>query len=123
MNVSASVPVVLVVDDEPLIRLYAVDILGDAGFPCVEAGDGCEALEMLDAHPEVTVLFTDINMPGEFDGLELARKVHVARPDVQLIITSGRMRPPCDQIPDDGQFVAKPYQAQVLTGLIKTISQ
>ncbi len=113
-------PVVLVVDDESLIRLYAVDILSDAGFVTIEAGDGEEALALLARHPEINVLFTDINMPGPLDGLELARKVHEARSDVQLIITSGRMRPSQAELPDDGAFVAKPYEAAAITKLIRT---
>lgn len=110
--------VVLVVDDEPMIRMFAADVIADAGFLSIEAADGAEAMTLLAAHPEVTILFTDINMPGPFDGLELARKVHSARPDVQLILTSGRERPSAAEIPDDGQFVAKPYHAAKLMQFI-----
>lgn len=112
-------PVILVVDDDCLIRLYAVDILSDAGFATIEAGDGEEALSLLGQHPEISVLFTDVHMPGPFDGLELARQVHEARADVQLIITSGVARPTDAEIPDNGQFIAKPYQAAAVTGLIR----
>lgn len=111
--------VVLVVDDEPLIRLYAADILADAGYEVIEAADAREALAALDAHPEITVLFTDINMPGPYDGLELARKVHAVRPDVQLIITSGKERPSLTEIPREGAFVPKPYRPAMITGLIE----
>lgn len=112
-------PVILIVDDEPMIRMFAADVIADAGFTSIEAADAAEAMALLTAHPEVTILFTDINMPGPFDGLELARKVHVLRPDVQLIIASGRERPARADIPDDGTFVAKPYQAARLTELIQ----
>ena len=110
---------VLVVDDEALIRMFAVDVLEDEGFDTIEAGDAEAALELLDMHPEITVLFTDVNMPGPFDGLELARRVHARRADVQLIITSGRMRPTTAEIPVDGQFVAKPYEGRALTRLVR----
>ncbi len=110
---------VLVVDDEPLIRMYAVDVLEDAGFRVVEAGGSEEALRILDTHPEINVLFTDINMPGSFDGLELARRVHTRRSDVQIIITSGRERPAASDIPDDGKFVAKPYDGAAIAHLIQ----
>lgn len=118
MNEAAKPTTVLVVDDEALIRLYAVDVLNDAGHRTLEAGDASEALELLKQHPEIRVLFTDINMPGPFDGLQLARQVHSLRPDVQLIITSGRERLTAADIPYDGDFVSKPFQAAALTDLI-----
>lgn len=114
---------ILVVDDEPLIRMYAVDVLEDAGFVVFEAGDAEEALRLLDERPQIKVLFTDINMPGKFDGLELARRVHSLRSDVQLIITSGRQRPADSDIPDSGAFVAKPYDGAAITRLIVATQQ
>ena len=117
---SAPPPTVLVVDDEPLIRLYAVDVLTDAGFEALEAADAEEALALLAENMAITVLFTDINMPGRLNGLELARKVHDLRPDVQLIITSGKERPDRGAIPDNGTFLPKPYQGSVVAALIKS---
>lgn len=116
-------PVILVVDDEPLIRLYAVDVLTDAGFEALEAADATEAMALLEENAAITVLFTDINMPGPLNGLELARNVHAARPDVQLIITSGKERPDRSAIPDEGTFLPKPYQGSVVTALIKAAAQ
>jgi CheY-like chemotaxis protein len=113
------VPVVLIVEDEPLLRVTAVDLLEDEGFATMEADCAEAALVQLEAHPEISVLFTDINMPGAYDGLELARRVHMRRPDVQLILTSGRHPPAAQDIPDDGTFVAKPYQARAVAALIR----
>lgn len=101
--------VVLVVDDEPLVRMLGVDVLEDAGFAVVEAGDAAEALDKLRSHPDVRVLFTDVNMPGELNGLELARLVHERRPDIRLLIASGQVRPRPEELPEDGQFVPKPW--------------
>lgn len=109
---------VLVVEDELLVRLCAVEMLREAGFAVFEAADGEDAIDTLALHPEINVLFTDINMPGAFDGLELARRVHRQRPDVQLIITSGRGQPAKDDAPD-GDFVMKPYEGAVISGLIR----
>lgn len=109
---------VLVVDDEPLVRMCAVEMLMEAGFAVVEADDAESALERLEEHPEVSVLFTDINMPGAFDGLELARRVHAKRPDVQLIITSGRGRPAQSDL-SDGEFVLKPYEVAAISRMIR----
>lgn len=114
--------VVLVVDDEPLIRMTAADMLADAGWPAIEAADADEALALLDAHPEVTVLFTDINMPGSMDGLDLARRVHELRPDMHLVITSGKMRPGRAELPGDGRFIGKPYHERQFIALIEAVS-
>ena len=114
--------VVLVVDDEPMIRMNAADMLADAGWTAIEAADAADALELLGRHPEVTVLFTDINMPGEMDGLELARRVHELRPDVHLVITSGKLRPGRDELPGEGRFLGKPYQERQFISLIEAVS-
>lgn len=115
--------VVLVVDDEPLIRMYATDVLEDAGFRVVEADNADVALTMLDRHPEIGVLFTDIHMPGQFDGLTLARKVYERRPDIQLIIVSGKGRPTKAEIPGEGTFFAKPYDGTDIAKLIEAGSR
>ncbi|WGM30591.1 response regulator [Brevundimonas sp. NIBR11] len=112
-------PVVLVVDDEALIRLNATEALNDAGCRTFEAGEAVEAMAMIADHPEISVLFTDINMPGEANGLQLAGQVHAVRPDIQLIVTSGRERPSPAEIPDDGQFIAKPYDMDVISEIVR----
>ena len=114
--------VVLVVDDEPLIRMNAVDMLADAGWAAIEAANAAEALAQLEAHPEVTVLFTDINMPGDMDGLDLARRVHDLWPRVHLIITSGKMRPGRQDLPGGGEFLGKPYRERQFLELLETVS-
>jgi len=110
---------ILVVEDIALLRMIAVDVLNDAGFATFEARDAADALEQIYDHPEIDLLFTDINMPGDIDGLELARRVHVARPEMGLILTSGRERPTGAQIPDHGRFLPKPYSADVMINLIR----
>lgn len=112
---------VLVVDDEALVRMYAVDVLRDAGHLVYEAGGADEALDILEEHPEIGVLFTDINMPGHLDGLDLARVVHARNPGVHIILTSGRLRPPAEAIPDAGRFLAKPYAGEAVTSLVSQL--
>jgi CheY-like chemotaxis protein len=102
-------PVVLVVEDETLLRLKADEFLEDAGFEVVDAADAGEALQIMAARPDVTVLFTDIELPGDLDGIELARLVHDRWTKVLLLVTSARGKPPQSQIADDGHFLAKPY--------------
>jgi CheY-like chemotaxis protein len=110
-------PLVLVVEDELLIREIAAAAITDAGFEVVEAATAQEALDILGQRPDVGVLFTDVNMPGSLDGLALARLVHEQWPDIKLVVTSGR--PLAAATPDDGQFLAKPYTLDVLTKAVR----
>jgi CheY-like chemotaxis protein len=110
-------PTVLVVEDEPLVRMLAVDYLERAGFVVLEADCGSDALKTLADHHEVAVLFSDINMPG-MDGVELARQVHETAPQVRVILTSGR-DVPCKLIPGHGAFLPKPYFESEVTRLVQ----
>jgi two-component system, response regulator PdtaR len=107
-------PVVLIVEDEPLVRMLGADVLEEAGFEVIEAFNGDEALAVLAARPDIAVLFTDVNMPGSLDGLDLARVVHERRPDIKLLIASGQVRLSQDEIPDAGRFLAKPYGPEAI---------
>jgi CheY-like chemotaxis protein len=97
------------VEDDPLIRWSGADTLAEAGFDVIEAGGAEEALAILEGRNDVLVLFTDVEMPGRFDGLELARIAHDRWPWMHIIVASGRRRPSDRQMPDNGRFVAKPY--------------
>jgi CheY-like chemotaxis protein len=107
---------ILVVEDEPLLRYFATDVLEEGGFSVAEATNAASALKILEGRRDVRVLFTDIQMPGAFDGMELAREVHLRWPHILLMITSGRKRPTAAEIPDDGRFLAKPYRSTELVG-------
>jgi two-component system, response regulator PdtaR len=102
-------PVVLLVEDEPLVRMFGADVLEEAGFEVVEAVDGDAALAVLEARADIDLLFTDVNMPGSLDGLDLARVVHERRPEIKLLIASGQVRLSEDEIPGHGRFLPKPY--------------
>lgn len=119
MDETAPSDAVLIVEDEPLVRMVAADTLSDCGLKSFEAGDAAEALRMLNGHPEIGLVFTDINMPGEMDGLGLVDLVHRLWPKIQLIVTSGRYRLFDRDLPDDGSFLAKPYQQSQLVALVR----
>lgn len=112
---------VLVVEDEPLVRFDAVDALEDAGFDVVEAGNADVALAILSSRDDIAVMFTDINMPGSMNGLELAAEVHKRWPAIRLIVTSGLVKPSCEDIPDDGLFIGKPYVAERVAAVVERI--
>ena len=113
--------VVFVVDDDPILRMQAVDLLEDAGFPTLEAGTADEALSILrDRWSEVRVLFTDVQMPGSMTGIDLAEEVHRCWPEIHLLVTSGGVHVRDEDLPDDGRFVPKPYRPE---GLIEQVKE
>ncbi|ANY84941.1 response regulator receiver protein (plasmid) [Microvirga ossetica] len=117
-------PLVLVVEDEPLVRMTAVDELEEAGFPVLEAVNADEALRVLEARSdEVQVQFTDVHMPGSMDGMALAEQVHRRWPHILLLISSGRAQPDPDEIPDHGRFLPKPYYGVTLVHSISGLMQ
>lgn len=103
-------PVVLLVEDDPLIQLHSRLVLEDAGYEVLAASDGDDALAKLAARDDVAALFTDIQLPGQLGGVELAQQVRRARPDMSIVVTSGKV-PADDVLPAGGRFVAKPYTA------------
>ncbi|RXF69221.1 response regulator [Hansschlegelia zhihuaiae] len=111
--------VVLVVEDDPIVRLGAIEIVEGLGCMAFEAQNADEAVRVLEAHPEITLLFTDIDMPGTMDGLELAEVVHSRWPDKRLIVTSGHAVIPNENLPDDGKFVTKPYYPGAVRAAIR----
>ena len=110
---------ILIVEDETLVRVCTAALLEDAGCQVIEAGDAEEALRAFEAHAQVTTVFTDINMPGPIDGLSLAHKIFRMRPQVQLILTSGRGSPSEHEMPAGGHFLPKPYDCSQLPALIR----
>jgi CheY-like chemotaxis protein len=116
-------PVVLLVEDEPLVRMTAAE-LEEAGFQVLEAASADVAIAVLEARSdEVQVLFTDVYMPGSMDGLELAEQVHRRWPHALLLISSGYARPHPDEIPDHGHFMPKPYHGPTLVRHITEMMQ
>jgi two-component system, response regulator PdtaR len=118
---SSDKPVILVVEDDDLLRICASDLLEDNGYAVVEAANAEAALEVLRTRSDVRVLFTDIQMPGPMDGMDLTREVHRRWPNVLLVVTSGRLRPKQEEIPDDGRFISKPYAEAELVGQVESL--
>src|ERR1700710_227550 len=85
-------PVVLVVEDEMLLRMRAVDMVEDTGFTPLEAVDADQAVAILESRSDIALLFTDIQMPGSMDGLKLAHAVHDRWPPIKIILVSGKLR-------------------------------
>ena len=105
---SNGVPNVLIVEDEMLLRMRAVDIVEDAGFRSIEAVNADEAIAILESRSDISLLFTDIQMPGSMDGLKLAHAVHDRWPSVKIILVSGQMKPTDAERPANSRFFGKP---------------
>ena len=114
---------VLIVDDEDLVRRVGSDILEFGGYRVLEAANADEALRRLDEGAEVMVLFTDVNMPGAPDGFGLARLVHDRWPQVKILVASGYAAPGPGDLPESGLFLSKPYRADELLGLMRSLTQ
>lgn len=102
-------PVVLVVEDEPLLRMAAVDMIEEAGFDVVEAADATEAVEILERRLDIRIVFSDIDMPRGMDGMKLAALIRERWPPIQIILTSGYATADTVQMPPNSVFFPKPY--------------
>jgi CheY-like chemotaxis protein len=115
---------ILVVEDEALIRMGAVQMLEEAGFAVIEAWNAHDAMEVLEKRTDVRAVFTDVNMPGTWDGMRLARMIRDRWPPIHLIVTSGIVSPGTDDLPSGGRFIRKPYDpAHVIAILRELLSQ
>ena len=114
-------PVVLIVEDEFLLRIDAADIIAAAGFDVVEAENADQAIEILEARRDIAVVFTDIQMPGSMDGLKLARAVRGRWPPIKIVATSGRPNIGERDLPEGGRFLPKPYSPRQVTGMLREL--
>jgi CheY-like chemotaxis protein len=113
---------VLVVEDEALLRMGTVDDLIEHGFDVMEAANAREAIDIFRSGRRFECLFTDVDMPGDKDGLELAEMVKSAWPPIEIIVTSGHRDVTKADLPLDGVFVGKPYSTEVIGDLIKRLT-
>ena len=123
-SIAAQRPVVLIVEDQILLRMNAIDMIEEAGFEVVEAGNADEAILILESRTDIRVVFTDIQMPGSMDGLKLAAAVRGRWPPIKIIATSGHYVMREGDLPAGGVFLPKPYTLErVATMLHKLTGQ
>ena len=115
-------PVVLIVEDELLLRMDAADAIKSGGFEVVEAANADDAIEILETRPDITVVFTDIQMPGSMDGLKLARAVRGRWPPIKIVATSGLVDVGEKDLPEGGRFLPKPYHARQLAAVLRELT-
>lgn len=111
----STAPYALAVDDDPLLLMSTCDILEDAGFRCHSADHGDAAKAMLPEHAEnITLLFSDVEMPGDTNGFALARHVDEHWPWIEIVIASGRIKPEPGEMPEKATFIGKPFSAAIV---------
>lgn len=113
---------VLIVEDEFLLRMDAVDMIAGAGFQVVEAANADQAIEILESRRDITVVFTDIQMPGSMDGLKLARAIRGRWPPIKIVATSGRITVGEPDLPEGGRFLRKPYSPLQVAGVLRELT-
>jgi CheY-like chemotaxis protein len=114
-------PAVLVVEDNGVIRMDAADMAALEGFLVFEAANAEDAIAVLEAHPEIRLLFTDIEMPGLMDGLRLARYVSLRWPPIKLIVASGKVSRDAIGLPDGSLFFSKPYRRDEIANAMHSL--
>lgn len=120
-TVASSLPRILVVDDEPLLRTFNADMLSDAGFDVLEASDASEALRLLETTQDIQVVFTDVEMPGQIDGFALAKHIEARWPKIGVLVTSGRRYPLETFAAPARSFVPKPFRVDDVIALISDV--
>ena len=113
---------VLVVEDEELLRIFAVQLVEDAGFQALEAANADQAIAILEKRPDISLLLTDIHMPGSMDGLKLAHAVRHRWPPIKIIIVSGQVHLTEDDMPTGSRFFRKPYEPTEVVSELRSMA-
>ncbi|WP_238247059.1 response regulator [Methylobacterium iners] len=109
---------VLVVEDDSLVRLMTVEALTDEGYQVIEAATADEAHRLLEAHSDVQVLVTDVEMPGTLNGFALAHVARELSPSIGVIVFSARTFPSKGTLPVGARFLQKPVGPSALISLV-----
>lgn len=115
-------PVVLVVEDEPLLRMMAVDLVEDAGFDVVDAADATQAVAILETRTDIRIVFTDIDMPRGMDGMKLAAAIRDRWPPIEIILTSGYFTEENVRMPPRSVFFPKPYVVEKVVETLRRMA-
>jgi CheY-like chemotaxis protein len=115
---TSSRPAALIVEDQPFVGMVASDILRESGFETFHAYDARDAEQILQAHPEIEVIVTEAQLPGDMDGRELCRRVRDQRPHVQIIVTASTPEVAAAKIPTGARMLRKPYSSGELRTVV-----
>ncbi|WP_276122062.1 response regulator [Pararhizobium qamdonense] len=113
--------VVLIVEDSPIIRMGAIDLVISAGYEALEACDADEAIRILESRDDVDLVFTDVQMPGTMDGIKLSHYIRDRWPPVKLIVASGAAILEESSLPVGSRFFRKPYDHRAITDVMASL--
>lgn len=116
-------PIVLVVEDEAVVRVAALAIVEESGFEAIGASSADEAIYALETRPDIRAVFTDVQMPGQMDGVKLARLIRDRWPAMAVLLTSGKTRLVASDLPNGARFVPKPYLAFQIETILRDLLQ
>lgn len=119
---SAPAAVVLVVEDNALLRMHAADIIEAAGFAVVEAENADAAIRLLESRSDIRIVFTDVDMPGSMNGIKLAHAVANRWPPIRIVATSGQFHVRDGDLPKGGRFIPKPYREHQIIGALTELA-
>ena len=114
--------VVLIVEDDFLIRMHAVEMIAGAGFDVVEAANADEAIVIIEARLDITIVFTDVQMPGSMDGLKLAAAIRGRWPPIKIVATSGLVDVRSIDLPPGSRFLPKPYSPSQIIATLRELT-
>lgn len=115
-------PVVLVVEDEPLLRMNTIDMVEEAGFPTLEAANAKQAIQLLENRPDIRIILSDIDMPPGMNGMALVAMVRRRWPPVAIILVSGHVAAAEVDIPEGGKFFSKPFHPAELVAALERLA-
>jgi CheY-like chemotaxis protein len=113
---------ILVVEDEPLIRIGMASLIEESGYTALEAASADHAIRLIDKDPNVAVMITDVDMPGSMDGVRLAHFVRDRWPPIQLIVISGKVGVGSSELPSGARFLTKPCRDELLLAAVRELS-
>ena len=111
----------MIVEDDALIRMLAADMISAMGMDIVEAVNADHAIALLESIPKISVVFSDVQMPGSMDGIRLMTIIRNRWPPIALLLTSGKVSPPACDLPTGTHFVTKPYHSQQIEGHLTSL--
>lgn len=121
-SIPDALPAVLIVEDEAILRLVAMELAEDAGLAVFGAAAAAEGIAQVEAHPEIGIVFTDISMAGSMNGLAMSRVIHERWPSIKFMVTSGKVAPTASQMPSGAVFFAKPYDFNNVTETFRRLA-
>lgn len=114
---------ILIVEDEPVLRMVALDMVEAAGFDAIEAANANEAIAILEKREDIRIVFSDIDMRGGMDGIRLAEFIRKRWPPVDIVLTSGHILPEAAELPERSRFFSKPYKEADVVSVFRAMAE